>query len=108
MHRAAEHRMSVQKSGTASQSTNGSAYSGQNDTGGDSAANTQSDAGIDAEQSGRQRSVDARAPEPIAEESVQKQVQTSPVLTLPQSLHGAHTAYCYAGRRRQQPAGYRW
>ena len=40
----------VQQSGTASQSMNGSAYSGQNDTGGDSAANTQSDAGIDAEQ----------------------------------------------------------
>lgn len=39
---------SVQQSGTASQSTNGSAYSGQNDTGEDSAANTQSDAGIDA------------------------------------------------------------
>ena len=35
------------------------------------------------------------APEPIAEESVQTQVQTRPVLTLPQSLHGAHTAYCY-------------
>ena len=32
---------SVQQSGTASQSTNGSAYSGQNDTGEDSAANTQ-------------------------------------------------------------------
>ena len=28
-------------------------------------------------------------------ESVQTQVQTRPVLTLPQSLHGAHTAYCY-------------
>lgn len=41
---------SVQQSGTASQSTNGSAYSGQSDTGEDSAANTQSDAGIDAEQ----------------------------------------------------------
>ena len=35
------------------------------------------------------------APEPIADESVQTQVQTRPVLTLPQSLHGAHTAYCY-------------
>ena len=27
--------------------------------------------------------------------SVQTQVQTRPVLTLPQSLHGTHTAYCY-------------
>lgn len=35
------------------------------------------------------------APEPIADESVQTQVQSRPVLTLPQSLHGAHTAYCY-------------
>lgn len=86
---------SVQQSDAASQSTNGSAYSGQNDTGEDSAANTQSDAGIDAEQyadSGRS----IAAPEPIADESVQTQVQkTRPVLTLPQSLHGAHTAYCY-------------
>ena len=85
---------SVQQSGTASQSTNGSAYSGQNDTGEDSAANTQSDAGIDAEQyADSERSI--AAPEPIADESVQTQVQTRPVLTLPQSLHGAHTAYCY-------------
>ena len=85
---------SVQQSGTASQSMNGSAYSGQNDTGEDSAANTQSDAGIDAEQyADSDRSI--AAPEPIAEESVQTQVQTRPVLTLPQSLHGAHTAYCY-------------
>ena len=37
---------SVQQSGTASQSANGSAYSGQNDTGEDSAANAQSDAGV--------------------------------------------------------------
>lgn len=49
---------SVQQSGTASQSTNGSAYSGQNDTGEDSAANTQSDAGIDARAVCRQRAVD--------------------------------------------------
>ena len=85
---------SVQQSGTASPSTNGSEYSGQNDTGEDSAANTQSDAGIDAEQyADNERSI--AAPEPIAEESVQTQVQTRPVLTLPQSLHGAHTAYCY-------------
>lgn len=49
---------SVQQSGMASQSTNGSAYSGQNDTGEDSAANTQSDAGIDAEPVCRQRAVD--------------------------------------------------
>ena len=85
---------SVQQSGTASPSTNGSEYSGQNDTGEDSAANTQSDAGIDAEQyADNKRSI--AAPEPIAEESVQTQVQTRPVLTLPQSLHGAHTAYCY-------------
>ena len=85
---------SVLQSGTASQSTNGSAYSGQNDTGEDSAANTQSDAGIDAEQyADSERSI--AAPEPIADESVQTQVQTRPVLTLPQSLHGAHTAYCY-------------
>ena len=70
----------------ASQSTNGSAYSGQNDTGEDSAANTQSDAGIDAEQyADSDRSI--AAPEPIADESVQTQVQTRPVLTLPQSLH---------------------
>ena len=74
--------------------SNGSAYSGQNDTGEDSAANTQSDAGIDAEQyADSERSI--AAPEPIADESVQTQVQTRPVLTLPQSLHGAHTAYCY-------------
>lgn len=66
---------SVQQSGTASQSTNGSAYSGQNDTGEDSAANTQSDAGIDAEQyADSERSI--AAPEPIADESVQTQVQT--------------------------------
>lgn len=85
---------SVQQSGTASQSMNGSAYSGQNDTGGDSAANTQSDAGVDAEQyADSDRSI--AAPEPIMEEPVQAQVQTRPVLTLPQSLHGAHTAYCY-------------
>ena len=83
---------SVQQSGTASQSTNGSAYSGQNDTGEDSAANAQSDAGVDAEQyADNDQSI--AAPEPIIEKSVQ--VQTSPVLTLPQSLHGAHTAYCY-------------
>ena len=83
---------SVQQSGTASQSTNGSAYSGQNDTGEDSAANTQSDAGVDAEQyTDNDQSI--AAPEPIIEKSVQ--VQTSPVLTLPQSLHGVHTAYCY-------------
>lgn len=85
---------SVQQSGTASQSTNGSAYSGQNDTGEDSAANTQSDAGIDAEQyADSDRSI--AAPEPVTEEPVPAQVQTRPVLTLPQSLHGAHTAYCY-------------
>ena len=83
---------SVQQSGTASQSTNGSAYSGQNDTGEDSAANAQSDAGVDAEQyADNDQSI--AAPEPIIEKSVQ--VQTSPVLPLPQSLHGAHTAYCY-------------
>ena len=83
---------SVQQSGTASQSTNGSAYSGQNDTGEDSAANAQSDAGVDAEQyADNDQSI--AAPEPIIEKSVQ--VQTGPVLTLPQSLHGAHTAYCY-------------
>lgn len=83
---------SVQQSGTASQSTNGSAYSGQNDIGEDSAANAQSDAGVDAEQyADSDRSI--AAPEPIIEKSVQ--VQTGPVLTLPQSLHGAHTAYCY-------------
>ena len=85
---------SVQQSGTASQSMDGSAYSGQNDTGEDSAANTQSDAGIDAEQyADSDRSI--AAPEPITEEPVPAQVQTRPVLTLPQSLHGAHTAYCY-------------
>ena len=83
---------SVQQSGTASQSANGSAYSGQNDTGEDSAANAQSDAGVDAEQyADNDQSI--AAPEPIIEKSVQ--VQTSPVLTLPQSLHGTHTAYCY-------------
>ena len=83
---------SVQQSGTASQSMNGSAYSGQNDTGEDSAANTQSDAGIDAEQyADSDRSI--AAPEPVMEEPVPAQVQTRPVLTLPQSLHGAHTAY---------------
>lgn len=83
---------SVQQSGTASQSTNGSAYSGQNDTGEDSAANAQSDAGVDAEQyADNDQSI--AAPEPIIEKSVQ--VQTSPVLALPQSLHGTHTAYCY-------------
>ena len=85
---------SVQQSGTASQSANGSAYSGQNDTSEDSAANAQSDAGVDAEQyADSDRSI--AAPEPIMEEPVQAQVQTRPVLTLPQSLHGAHTAYCY-------------
>lgn len=83
---------SVQQSGTASQSTNGSEYSGQNDTGEDSAANAQSDAGVDAEQyADNDQSI--AAPEPIIEKSVQ--VQTGPVLTLPQSLHGTHTAYCY-------------
>ena len=83
---------SVQQSGTASQSANGSAYSGQNDTGEDSAANAQSDAGVDAEQyADNDQSI--AAPEPIIEKSVQ--VQTGPVLTLPQSLHGTHTAYCY-------------
>ena len=83
---------SEQQSGTASQSANGSAYSGQNDTGEDSAANAQSDAGVDAEQyADNDQSI--AAPEPIIEKSVQ--VQTGPVLTLPQSLHGAHTAYCY-------------
>ena len=83
---------SVQQSGTASQSANGSAYSGQNDTGEDSAANAQSDAGVDAEQyADNDQSI--AAPEPIIEKSVQ--VQTGPALTLPQSLHGAHTAYCY-------------
>lgn len=83
---------SVQQSGTASQSANDSAYSGQNDTGEDSAANAQSDAGVDAEQyADNDQSI--ASPEPIIEKSVQ--VQTSPVLTLPQSLHGAHTAYCY-------------
>lgn len=68
---------SVQQSGTASQSTNGSTYSGQNDTGEDSAANTQSDAGIDAEQyADNERSI--AAPESIADESVQTQGQTRP------------------------------
>ena len=57
-----------------------------------SAANAQSDAGVDAEQyADNDQSI--TAPEPIIEKSVQ--VQTSPVLTLPQSLHGTHTAYCY-------------
>lgn len=85
---------SPQKSGTASQSANSSSYSGQNDTGEDSSVDTQSDAGAIAEQNaGSDRSI--AVPEPVTEQPVQEQVQTQTVLTLPQSLHGAHTAYCY-------------
>ena len=83
-----------QKSGTASQSANSSSYSGQNDIVEDSSTDTQSDAGAVAEQqAGSDRSI--AVPEPVTEQPVQEQVQTQTVLTLPQSLHGAHTAYCY-------------
>ena len=85
---------SPQKSGTASQSANSSSYSGQNDIVEDSSTDTQSDAGAVAEQNaGVDRSI--TVPEPVTEQPAQEQVQTQTVLTLPQSLHGAHTAYCY-------------
>ena len=85
---------SPQKSGTASQSANSSSYSGQNDIVEDSSTDTQSDAGAVAEQNaGVDRSI--TVPELVTEQPAQEQVQTQTVLTLPQSLHGAHTAYCY-------------
>ena len=83
-----------QKSGTASQSANSSSYSGQNDIVEDSSTDTQSDAGAVAEQNaGVDRSI--TVPEPVTEQPAQEQVQTQTVLTLPQSLHGVHAAYCY-------------
>ena len=85
---------SVQQSGTASQSTNGSAYSGQNDTGEDSAANTQSDAGIDAEQyADSERSIPGAVP--FGAHAPAKPARRTHRVLL-------------CGRRRQQPAGYRW
>ncbi len=82
---------SVQQSGTASQSTNGSEYSGQNDTGEDSAANTQSDAGIDAEQYARQRSVDRSSRASHGGAGTGARLQTRPVLTLSAKACTAHT-----------------
>lgn len=85
---------SVQQSGTASQSTNG-VHTADRMTPARTLRRIRRAmrASMPEQYADSERSIPA--PEPIAEESVQTQVQTRPVLTLPQSLHGAHTAYCY-------------
>ena len=100
---------SVQQRGTASQSTNGSEYSGQNDTGEDSAANTQSDAGIDAEQyADSDRSIAAPAADCVRSRYRHRCRRPVRVLTLPQRPARRTHRVLLCGRRRQQPAGYRW
>ena len=91
----ASNSTSPQKSGTASQNTNGSTYSAPDSAEEDTSSDAQCDAGAVAEQQmdGSDRSM--AIAEPPTEEPAQAQVQTQPVLTLPQSLHGVHTAYCY-------------